>query len=145
MAQISKQDFRALEQKVDMIQLNAARALAALNARVNELQRIVETQGLAINEALHLTPEQSKRFRERIDAVHAKIAFAGTFGAWCAEVGEARMAPGTGRTFADQGRSELLAHPPAELEVLEFYALVEPDAEARPRGVLARMLGRKAA
>ena len=133
------------------MRLNVARALAAMNAKLTELHRVVEAHGLAVSEILGLTPAQARRYRERLDETYQRIVAAGALGQWLADWGtyvptEHEGAP---LTMAERGAAELAASHAAgtlpELELLDLYELVEPDPEPHARGWLAGRLGRKRA
>lgn len=141
MGQVSTREYRAYQVRV-------ARGFAAVHARLNDLQRHCEAQGLAIKEALHLSTEQMARFRARVDALHEELSAAAGIGAGLANLGACVFVPGDysrPMTFAELGALELEAHPVPPAAEFDLYDLVGPDPEARPRGVLARWLGKRAA
>lgn len=145
MAQISKQDFRTFQR-------NVARAFAATNAVLTDLQRTVEAQGLAVKEALNLTPEQAARYRARIDAVHGQITAAHAIGIGLAELGTLITVDGLsveedpqGLTFSARGGEELTREGAPQLALLDLYDLVDPEPEPEPPSRWARWFGRRRA
>lgn len=138
MSQVSKQDFKNLR-------MVTARAFAAMHGRINDLQLIVEAQGLAIKEAVHLTPEQAARYRARIDATHAKIAGAAALGAMLAGFGASLLADPEAPAEAAAVLAALEHDGPFEQPAaLDIYDLVEPDSDARPAPWWARWWRRAA-
>ncbi|MEO8754303.1 MAG: hypothetical protein ABI624_16660 [Casimicrobiaceae bacterium] len=149
MAQVSKQDFRQLQQY-------ANRGFLALNARILELQLTVEAQALAIHESLGLTAAQAKRYRDRVDDVYRRIRGAQALGQMLANWGThvvRELEEGGSVSLAELGAMERAADEAAglalELTLLDINDLVEPEPQPapppEPRGWLARRLGRHAA
>ncbi|MDX2165728.1 MAG: hypothetical protein SF182_01635 [Deltaproteobacteria bacterium] len=139
--QVSRKHVTDFERRV-------ARGFAAMHARLTDLQRQVEAHGLAIKETLHLSTAQMARFRQRVDELHTELSAAAAIGEWLADLGHGVNVPGAfarAMTFAELGALEREASsvtPPVEVD---FFDLIGPDPEARPQGMLARWLGRRAA
>lgn len=139
--QISVKRFTEFERRV-------ARGFAAMHARITDQQRQLEAQALAMKETLHLSTEQMARFRQRVDELHEEVTAAAAIGECFANLGRGAIAPGEYErpmTFAEIGALELAAAPKTPPVEVDFFDLIGPDQEARPRGLLARWLGRMAA
>lgn len=139
MAQVSKQEWRTFR-------ANTARAFAAMHGRLNEQQRMIETQSLVITELLGVTAADAQRYRSRIDAVHAQVAAAAAMGVCLATLGGSLLADPEGGLPAETREAlQSSDRGPLRYEELDLYDLIGPDPEAPPRSRWARWFGRRRA
>lgn len=139
MAQVSKQDFKALKDAND-------KRFYRMEIRLLELQLAVEAQGLSMRE-LGLSAEQATRCRQRIEQCHLQIRGAVGIGVALANLGAAGMVEcdGTRMTYAELGVREQEQNPLPEPVALDPYDLLPPEPPAEPpppSGVFARLRAR---